>query len=90
MDYKKETNMFSSRISKKTGLIGLLILGFGALSAAAWESQQTPFGTTVTNGTISFRTADAKAGKEMADALNKADKKSERAEKKEDKKDKKD
>jgi len=47
----------------------------------------TAFGTTVSNGNISFTAPDAKAGENMADILNKADKKAERKEKKEDKKD---
>ncbi len=77
--------MFSDKNSKR-GLAGLLFVLLGVLAAAAWESQTTPFGTIVTNGSISFTAPDAKAGQNMAEILNKADKKSERQEKKDEKK----
>ncbi len=82
--------MFSVRDNSektKRGFLGLLLIVLGALLTAAWTSQQTPFGTMVTNGSISFNAPDAKAGENMAEILNEADKKSEKQEKKNDKKD---
>ncbi len=66
---------------------GLLLFALIALLPATWVATPTAFGTTVSNGNISFTAPDAKAGENMADILNKADKKAERKEKKEDKKD---
>ena len=71
----------------KRSIWGLLLFALFTVLAAAWVATPTPFGTTVSNGTISFTAPDAKAGENMADILNKADKKAERKEKKEDKKD---
>ncbi|MEW6028403.1 MAG: hypothetical protein ACOYZ8_10440 [Chloroflexota bacterium] len=82
--------MFSTRDrseNSKRGFWGLLLVTLVAVLSAAWESQQSPFGTVVTNGSISFTAPDAKAGENMAEILNEADKKSEKQEKKNDKKD---
>ncbi len=45
-------------------------------TGGGWTVQSTPFGTTVSNADkgISFKAPDAKAGQEMADVLNKVDK----------------
>ena len=64
-----------------------IVVGAGLLLAApvaaqdsggggGWTVQTSAFGTTVSNAdkNISFKAPDAKAGQEMADALNKIDK----------------
>lgn len=82
--------MFSTRERRKNskrGFPGLLFFALGALLTAAWVSETTPFGTRVTNGSISFNAPDAKAGENMAKILNEADKKSEKQDKKDEKKD---
>ncbi|MBN1454007.1 MAG: hypothetical protein JW963_23530 [Anaerolineales bacterium] len=79
--------MYSTDHKSKRSIWGLLLVALITILPAAWVATSTPFGTMVSNGEISFTAPDAKAGENMADILNKADKKAERKEKKEDKKD---
>ena len=61
---------------------GLLLAAPAAAqdSGGGWTVQSGPFGTTVSNAdkNISFKAPDAKAGQEMADKLNKIDKREDR------------
>jgi len=55
-------------------------------SEGPWKVETSALGTTVSNGTTSFRAKDAKAGQQMADELNKIAKKEERKNKGDNKK----
>jgi hypothetical protein len=61
-------------------LAALLVAGPALAGGGSWSSSQNAFGTIVSNGEQSFFAPDEKAGRQMAKALNKAEKKAERAE----------
>lgn len=58
----------------------LLLAGPAFAGGGSWTSSQNAFGTIVSNGEQGFFAPDAKAGRQMAKALNKAEKKADRAE----------
>jgi hypothetical protein len=62
-----------------TVVVSLTLLA--ALALADWTTNTTPFGTTVSNGDITFKAPDKEAGENMAKILNKADKASKKADK---------
>lgn len=58
----------------------LLLAGPAFAGGGSWSTSQNAFGTIVSNGEQSFFAPDAKAGRQMVRALNKAERKAERAE----------